>query len=336
MLLTKLKIASAVLVAITVVGVGAGSLIYQTQGAEDSKEKGNAARRDQPKLLGQEARDRSADAARNSPSLSSDDLRGKWTGTQNDIKVELTFYGQQARWPAHWQVEFKKPRKPENPLGSSNIGVNKGADLKCAADPDEAGRLNLYLPAYLGDDKKIKESARGGGKPVGQVQKVDADTIQIRIIPTGYENPAQQDYDFPAVEGMILHRVVEEESKVNLKASAPAGEDITVEATPPVVVKTVPQAGLTNVDAKTTEIQVTFSKQMMDESWSWSQLSDDTFPKISGKPKYLKDKRTCAVTVKLEPDKTYAIWLNSDKFGNFKDADGRSAVPYLLVFKTAK
>ena len=120
------------------------------------------------------------------------------------------------------------------------------------------------------------------------------------------------------------------------KASAPAGEEITVEATPPVVVKTMPQAGMTNVDAKTTEIQVTFSKDMTDESWSWSQLSDDTFPKIIGKPKYLKDKRTCVVTVKLEPDKTYAIWLNSEKFGNFKDADGRSAVPYLLVFKTAK
>jgi len=128
----------------------------------------------------------------------------------------------------------------------------------------------------------------------------------------------------------------EEENKANLKASAPAGEAITVEATPAVVVKTEPQAGMTNVDAKATEIQVTFSKEMMDESWSWSQLSDETFPKIIGKPKYLKDKRTCVVTVKLEPDKTYAIWLNSEKFGNFKDADGRSAVPYLLVFKTAK
>ena len=28
------------------------------------------------------------------------------------------------------------------------------------------------------------------------------------------------------------------------------------------------------------------------------------------------------------------IWLNSLKFGNFKDADGKSAVPYLLVFET--
>jgi RNA polymerase sigma-70 factor (ECF subfamily) len=38
--------------------------------------------------------------------------------------------------------------------------------------------------------------------------------------------------------------------------------------------------------------------------------------------------------VKLEPGKTYVSWLNSQKFGNFKDADGQSAVPYLLVFET--
>jgi hypothetical protein len=113
-------------------------------------------------------------------------------------------------------------------------------------------------------------------------------------------------------------------------------DEFSVESAPPVIVKTLPQAGAADVDAKTTEIQVTFSKDMMDESWSWSQLSDETFPKITGKPRYLKDKRTCVVSVKLEPGKTYAIWLNSEKFDNFKDADGRPAVPYLLVFKTAK
>ncbi len=73
-----------------------------------------------------------------------------------------------------------------------------------------------------------------------------------------------------------------------------------------------------------------------DKTWSWSTLSKESFPKVDGKPKYLADKRTCVLPVKLQPGKTYAIWANSAKFGNFKDADGRSAVPYLLVFKTKK
>jgi hypothetical protein len=37
---------------------------------------------------------------------------------------------------------------------------------------------------------------------------------------------------------------------------------------------------------------------------------------------------------KLEPGRTYAWWLNSEKFRNFTDRGGRAAVPYLLIFQT--
>ena len=121
-----------------------------------------------------------------------------------------------------------------------------------------------------------------------------------------------------------------------LVGAAGRADDIKLEEVPPVVVKTVPEAGSAAVDPKTTEIKVTFSKDMADNSWSWVQLSDESFPKTDGKPKYLADKRTCVLPVKLEPGKTYAVWVNGEKFENFKDADGRSAVPYLLVFKTKK
>jgi RNA polymerase sigma-70 factor (ECF subfamily) len=123
-------------------------------------------------------------------------------------------------------------------------------------------------------------------------------------------------------------------------AAAPEGAQdkgrvASVKEMPPVVVRTVPQAGDTQVDAaKTTEIRVTFSKEMMDENWSWIQVSEETFPKATGKPRYDKDRRTCVLPVKLEPGKTYVLWLNSAEFSNFKDTDQRSAIPYLLVFET--
>jgi RNA polymerase sigma-70 factor (ECF subfamily) len=103
-----------------------------------------------------------------------------------------------------------------------------------------------------------------------------------------------------------------------------------------VVVRTVPEAGKDGIDASLTEIKVTYSKDMADGTWSWSTAGKENFPEIpeGAKPHYLNDKRTCVLPVKLKPHKAYAIWLNSGKFGNFKDADGRSAVPYLLVFKT--
>lgn len=113
------------------------------------------------------------------------------------------------------------------------------------------------------------------------------------------------------------------------------GDKPSVRTLPPVVVRTMPQSGDTKVDAaKIEEIRVTFSKEMTDKSWSWSQISDETFPPITGEIHYQKNKKTCVAPVKLEPGRTYVIWLNSAKFGNFKDADGRSAVPYLLVFET--
>jgi hypothetical protein len=121
-----------------------------------------------------------------------------------------------------------------------------------------------------------------------------------------------------------------------LAGTVALADDVTLESVPPVVIKTVPEAGTSEVDPKLTEIKVTFSKHMQDDTWSWSTLSKESFPKLDGKPKYLADKRTCVLPVKLEPGKTYAIWVNTEKFGNFKDTDGRSAVPYLLVFKTKK
>jgi RNA polymerase sigma-70 factor (ECF subfamily) len=120
----------------------------------------------------------------------------------------------------------------------------------------------------------------------------------------------------------------------SLAGAGARADEVSLDSVPPVVVKTIPAAGAGDVDPKLTEIKVTFSKDMQDGSWSWSTLSKESFPKVTGKPKYLADKRTCVLPVKLEPGKTYVLWVNSERFQNFKDADGQPAVPYLLVFET--
>jgi hypothetical protein len=111
-------------------------------------------------------------------------------------------------------------------------------------------------------------------------------------------------------------------------------EEPTLANTPPVVVKTEPPAGASDVAVDTTEIRMTFSKKMRDDSWSWVMASKESFPAMTGQPHFLADGRTCVLPVKLEPDKTYLIWLNSAAAQNFEDQDGHKAVPYLLVFKT--
>jgi Big-like domain-containing protein len=111
---------------------------------------------------------------------------------------------------------------------------------------------------------------------------------------------------------------------------------ITVDNMPPSVVKTVPQSGDTRVDPSLKEIRVTFSKDMMtDRMWSWAMNSKETFPQFEADGvHYLPDKRTCVLPVKLEPKRTYVIWINSQKFDAFRDRGNRPAAPYLLVFET--
>ena len=117
-----------------------------------------------------------------------------------------------------------------------------------------------------------------------------------------------------------------------LAINAVSAQDIDSMA--PVVVKTVPEAGTKDMAPGIVEIRVTFSKEMRDGSWSWSTAWQDSTPAVVEKPRYETGHKTCVLKVRLEPGKTYGYWLNSQKFTNFKDAQGRPAVPYLLVFRT--
>ena len=103
---------------------------------------------------------------------------------------------------------------------------------------------------------------------------------------------------------------------------------------PPVVVKTVPESGAKNVAPGEVELRVTFSKEMTDGSWSWCTVWQGSTPVPVGQSRFETDQKTCVLKVKLEPNKTYAYWLNTAKFQNFRDKQGHPAVSYLLVFQT--
>lgn len=109
---------------------------------------------------------------------------------------------------------------------------------------------------------------------------------------------------------------------------------VVVDRAPPVVIETFPAADALDVDPTTKEIRVTFSKLMMDESWSWCE-TEFPFPESIGPIRFADDGKTCVMPVKLEPDTEYVVRLNTPRHGNFKDTYGRSAEPFLLCFKTA-
>jgi len=119
------------------------------------------------------------------------------------------------------------------------------------------------------------------------------------------------------------------------RADVPATTPVSLlDAQPPVVVETYPLSGANNVPLGETEIRVRFSKVMANGSWSWSTAWENSTPETLSAPQYLGDQRTCVLKVRLQPNKTYAWWLNSNQFKNFQDPAGHAAVPYLLIFHT--
>jgi serine/threonine protein kinase len=122
--------------------------------------------------------------------------------------------------------------------------------------------------------------------------------------------------------------------------SAPKPSLLPPAPVPPVVIQTVPPSGAADVDSGLTELRATFNKPMQDGSWSWCRWADgneENFPRLTGSARYLEDGRTCVLPVKLQPGRTYALWLNHpDSARSFRDTDGQAAVPYLLIFETRK
>jgi RNA polymerase sigma-70 factor (ECF subfamily) len=100
----------------------------------------------------------------------------------------------------------------------------------------------------------------------------------------------------------------------------------------------VPPAGATDVDPALKELTFTFSKDMVDGNWSVCQSTPkENFPEPGvGKMHYLPDKRTCVMPVKLQPGRTYVLWLNRGQYQSFQDTERHSSVPYLVAFETKK
>ena len=102
----------------------------------------------------------------------------------------------------------------------------------------------------------------------------------------------------------------------------------------PSVIQTFPPNGSTDVDPSIDEISVTFDEEMMDGNWSWAYTNKNQFPEMSGQPYYTEKFTKNILPVKLESNKEYEIWINSETFKNFKDKAGNSATPFRCVFKT--
>ncbi len=104
----------------------------------------------------------------------------------------------------------------------------------------------------------------------------------------------------------------------------------------PIVIESVPVDGEVGVDADLEQITATFSEAMRTEGWSWVSEAGRSKPSITGVPFYL-DATTTVLPVRLQPQTTYVIWVNSPDDGElrkFESSDGVTARAHRIRFST--
>jgi len=100
----------------------------------------------------------------------------------------------------------------------------------------------------------------------------------------------------------------------------------------PRVVATYPSDGA-HVPPSIAELKVSYDHRMM-ASWSFATRGEKAFPEVLGAPSLSPDHITITLPIRLEPNRTYVVWLNTERYKNFKSEDGEPAEPYRLTFHT--
>ncbi len=104
----------------------------------------------------------------------------------------------------------------------------------------------------------------------------------------------------------------------------------------PQVARTSPADGAIRVDPTTSRIVITFSEPMRTDRFSVLQAEAGPMPEpVGDAPFAYRDATTFVMTVKLAPDSTYAVALNSPTRKGFVSAKGQPLPPTVITFRTA-
>lgn len=102
------------------------------------------------------------------------------------------------------------------------------------------------------------------------------------------------------------------------------------------VLRTSPANNSLNIDPNLSTIEIVFSQDISQQSWSFVAAPGGETPQISGDPSF-PDSRTCLLPVRLQAGKTYTLGINSASHTGFVSAANPNLIaePFTLIFSTA-
>jgi len=105
------------------------------------------------------------------------------------------------------------------------------------------------------------------------------------------------------------------------------------DAKKPKVISMTPPNGAVDVDPGLRALVIRFDRPMTVGSFSIVG-GGPNFPEITRQAAYDSAGRVLTVPVKLKPNQQYELWLNSDRFTNFRSRDGVVLDPIHVTFRT--
>jgi beta-lactamase regulating signal transducer with metallopeptidase domain len=231
-------------------------------------------------------------------------------------------YAQQAAGDAVQSAAAERPAivstEPKN--GATNVAPKLDA-IKVTFDQDMAGGFS-----WTGGPPLFPETT---GKPQWTDKRTCILPVRLeaaKLYRVGINSKSHQNFR-SAVGGPVEPTVI---------AFTTEGADPSLVSglEPPKVMSMTPANGAAGVASTLDRLTAVFDRPM-GKGFSWVG-GGDNYPETTGAPQWSEDGKTCSLPVKLKPDWTYSLSLNSDRHINFQSDKGVPLAPVRWEFTTGK
>ncbi len=228
-----------------------------------------------------------------------DDSTPDWMKWKDSHHIECTFHGGDKAAEVRFDPGFEKALANGLKLGSPG-----GEVLKLYGEPDHVIEQSNGAKEYEYSQKGILFWTYQG--KITQIV-----VFKPYVFSTGAGQSVSKDVS-------PVHGFIGEQTKA---------------AEPPRVIATSPSAGNVDVDPATSEITVTFDRDM-GKGFSWTGGGPFYPAMLEGKRPFSRDSRTCVLPVKLQRGHYYRVGIQSTSFRNFRSVEGTPADPSAIYFTT--